>query len=160
MGEVDIERFIKTRLPERVGEVVTSQGEVIGQHQGVHFYTEGQRRGLGIGGGIPYYVAGKDVEHNVLTVAKGFNDPILYSRELTASKVNWVNAICHPELVEGWPLKCSAQIRYRQSAQDCTIKKEGNNLYVTFDQPQRAVTPGQSIVFYEGDELLGGGIID
>jgi len=125
------------------------------------YYTLGQRQGLGIGGrhggnGEPWYVVDKDMSTNTLIVAQGHDHPLLFSRALDASELSWVlNAPAHT------PFHCMAKSRYRQPDQECTITLlDHNECHVVFKQPQRAVTPGQSIVFYQGDECLGGGIID
>lgn len=157
IGNIDVREFIKTRLPEKEGNIVTAEGELVGTHKGVHFYTEGQRQGLNIGGtGEPYYVVGKNAETNELIVALGADHPALFAQELTASESHWISGE-EPQ----YPLKCSARIRYRQQpSQACTVKKEGDTLHVVFDEKQRAIAPGQSIVFYDNDVCLGGAIID
>jgi len=121
----------------------------------------GQRQGLGIGGssqgdGQPWYVADKDLDNNVLIVTQGHDHPALLSTTLLGTDVHW---IAHtPDTL---PYKCVAKTRYRQSDQVCTIVKlDEHRCTVEFDQPQRSVTPGQSVVFYQGDECLGGAIID
>jgi len=155
VGEIDITRLLKTRLPERRGKIVTTDGEDIGEHNGAYFYTEGQRKGLGIGGGIPYFVTTRDMKKNIVTVAKGFNNKNLYSASLEASSMSWVS-----DSDQGLPVKCEAQIRYRQKAQPCLVSKsDKHGITVDFKEPQRAVTSGQSVVLYKGDLMLGGGII-
>ena len=129
-------------------------GKVIGEHQGLSLYTIGQRREIRIGGTGPYYAAKFDVKKNILYVVKDFDDPILYKDELAAKAVNWVSGKT-PKM----PLKCEAVIRYRHAPVKCTVTKSGNSYRVKFKNPQRAITPGQSIVFYKGEEVLGGGII-
>ena len=131
------------------------RGIKIGEHQGLPLYTIGQRREIRIGGTGPYYAARLDYKKNILYVVKDYDDPILYGQELTATEVNWVSGKS-PEL----PFSCEAVIRYRHPAVKCLItKKVKNNYQVEFKKPQRAITPGQSIVFYKGNEVLGGGII-
>ncbi|MBI4435440.1 tRNA 2-thiouridine(34) synthase MnmA, partial [Candidatus Uhrbacteria bacterium] len=163
IGEVSMRAFLQERLPKNPGNVVTVDGTIIGGHEGLAFYTFGQREGLGIGGGTPYYVVEKRPTTNELVVASNYH-PSLYRRELTASQLNWFEK---PQI----PFTCKARIRYRQELQDCSISapllfKEGlgvvsiDRVLVTFPSPQRAVTPGQSIVFYEEDKVLGGGIIE
>lgn len=171
IGEIDVREFLKSHIPERKGRVLTTAGRVVGEHDGVEFLTIGQRQGLGIGGGIPYYVAGKDLTTNTLVVAEGPYDDQLYRKELVATDANWISGT-EPK----FPLRCEARIRYRQPLQVCIgykftslqVDKDGTsglknlelyNLRVVFDSPQRAVTPGQSVVFYRGGELLGGAII-
>lgn len=153
VGEVNMEEFLKARLPEAPGNVVTTEGKIVGEHQGVHFYTIGQRKGIGIGGGTPYYVVEKRPETRELIVSSNYH-PALFRKELTATQLNWFQ-----EPKEG--TVCTARIRYRQEAQSCTIvEKVGDRVLVLFEEPQRAVTSGQSIVFYQGEEMLGGGIIE
>ncbi len=161
IGEQRFREFLSRFLPAQRGAIETLDGRVIGEHQGVVYYTLGQREGLGIGGvkGAvegPWFVAGKDVARNVLTVVQGHDHPALLSRVLEADSLSWV-AGAAPEL----PYRCTAKTRYRQADQACTIESlAGGRVVVRFDTPQRAVTPGQSVVFYAGDVCLGGGIID
>ncbi len=165
IGEIDIREFLKKHIPVEHGKVLTTSGREIGEHEGLPFYTIGQREGIGIGGGIPYYVARKDFETNTLVVSEGPFDEQLFGIELTTTNVQWTSGI-EPEL----PLRCMARIRYRQPLQKCRVAREQrieNSVHVTFDEPQRAITPGQSIVFYQDDpfahtqgrELISGGII-
>ncbi len=161
VGEVAVRDFLQAYLPVAPGPVLTAAGRRVGEHEGVAFYTIGQRRGVGsVGGGTPYYVVEKDAVRNALIVAEGSDDPALYSRELTAKDVNWVSGHA-PKL----PFRCEARIRYRQPLQSCWIeeikkqKSKSKNIRVLFDTPQRAITPGQSVVFYRGREMLGGGVI-
>ena len=149
--------FLKNYLPEEYGEIVDDSGEVIGSHKGLHFYTIGQRQGLGIGGlknreEKAWYVVDKDFSNNKLVVVQENNHPLLFKTELKVSNINW--------LKEPSSNLVSAKIRYRQKDQVCEIDVEGNNAYVRFKEPQRAVTPGQFIVFYEDEICLGGGEID
>lgn len=156
IGERDIKTFLSRYLPARPGEIHTVDGDVKGKHDGVMYYTIGQRQGLGIGGpGEPWYVVGKDVERNIVYVGQGDEHPALYSTELTAIALHWVT--------DSAPNKrrLTAKTRYRQQDQTCTLVEIiDGRAKVEFDVPQRAVTPGQSIVFYDGDECIGGGIID
>lgn len=156
IGEFDMREFLKNYIPERRGRVLTASGKAVGEHEGVEFYTIGQRHGIGVGGGIPYYVAEKDRKTNTLVVAAGPYDGSLFRKELIATDISWVSGHA-PEL----PLRCQARIRYRQTVQVCTVerRKTTGECRVTFDQPQRAVTPGQSVVFYQAGEMLGGGVI-
>ncbi|PTQ56001.1 MAG: tRNA-specific 2-thiouridylase MnmA [Candidatus Carbobacillus altaicus] len=161
IGERDFRTFLKTYLPARPGPIVdVESGRVIGEHAGLMYYTHGQRQGLGIGGGVgsgaPWFVAEKDVGTNVLYVAEGREHPALYATRLVASGVNWISG-AQPE--DGTHL--AAKFRYRQSDQGVRIRllPEGS-VEVIFDTAQRAITPGQSVVFYEGDVCLGGGVID
>ena len=133
----------------------------MGEHQGLMFYTLGQRQGLGIGGvkdagDEPWYSLDKDLENNILIVGQGAEHPLLYTNNLSASSINWINGI-PPEN----NFVCTAKTRYRQPDQACEVTvDELGNCDVSFDNPQRAVTPGQSVVFYQGDQCLGGGVID
>ena len=151
VGNVDFGEFIKESIPKKIGDVVFADGKKIGEHDGAHFYTIGQRHGLNLGGQAqPVFVAQKDAFTNTLVVARGQDDPILYKKELIAENFNWIDKI------STIPFSCQARIRYRQPLQACRISGD----MVTFDQPQRAVAPGQSVVFYKEDgEMLGGAII-
>lgn len=160
IGERKFKDFLSQYLPAQPGEMRTPDGELIGKHDGLMYYTLGQRQGLGIGGrkdstGEPWFVVGKELENNVLLVAQG-EHPLLYSDDLEASKLHWTTGIA-PKA----PFRCAAKTRYRQPDQPCTITKLADGrCYVEFDEPQRAVTPGQSVVFYKDDECLGGGVIE
>lgn len=161
IGERKFSDFLNRYLPAQPGDIVTLENKIIGKHNGLMFYTHGQRHGLGIGGmknaaEEPWFVVEKDLEKNRLVVAQGHDHPALLHRHLQCSQLNWIS-----ELSPDLPLACSAKIRYRQSAQKCTLEKLNNNvLQVTFEHPQRAITPGQSVVFYQDDICLGGGIIN
>lgn len=188
IGEIDMAEFLKKYIPVCRGSVVTTSGNVVGEHDGLSFYTMGQRHGLGIGGspssglrrsegGIPYYVAEKNAKTNTLVVAEGPYDEKLFSSNLAVADVNWISGV-PPRL----PFVCEARIRYRQPLQKCVVSlchpersearlPDGqgsrrdasplaqHEMRVVFNEPQRAVTPGQSAVFYSKDEMLGGGII-
>ncbi|PTM60062.1 tRNA 2-thiouridine(34) synthase MnmA [Desmospora activa] len=159
IGERDFKEFLSQYLPAQPGEMQTLSGEVKGRHDGLMYYTLGQRQGLGIGGGgsgEPWFVVGKDLEHNVLLVEQGHDHPALYSNGLTASEVHWVN---RKPITQ--PFDCTAKFRYRQTDQPVHVEPLADGkVRVHFNQPQRAVTPGQSVVFYDKDVCLGGGIID
>lgn len=155
IGEVNLPEFLRTRIKEEPGHVVTMDGTRVGKHIGVNFYTIGQRHGLGIGGGTPYYVVEKRPEVNELVVASNYH-PRLYASSLRASMLN---VFCDRALLST-PLACQARIRHRQPLQNCTAVVQGDQLRVEFDKPQRAVTPGQSVVLYKDDIVLAGGIID
>lgn len=161
IGERRFKDFLERYLPANPGDIETTEGECIGRHGGLMYYTYGQRQGLGIGGKpnhseAPWYVVDKDLLHNILVVAQGNENKHLFSKHLIASSGAWVNNIA-PAL----PLTCTAKIRYRQSDQPCTISQhEGDLLKVSFKAPQRAVTPGQYVVFYQQDRCLGGSIIE
>lgn len=157
IGERDFKSFLNRYLPMRPGDIYTVDGKYKGKHDGLIFLTLGQRQGLGIGGpGGPWYVAGKDIEKNTLIVAEGENNPALFNKGLKAININWIAG--HPP---SFPLACTARTRHRQPEQACIIEMNPDNtLKVLFEQPQRAVTPGQSVVFYSSNLCLGGGIID
>ena len=160
IGERDFRSFLAGYIPARPGEIRTPEGETLGEHAGVFYYTLGQRGGLGIGGrrqadSAPWYVVGKDVADNVLYVAQGNMNHWLHSRALAAGPATWIAGAA-----PGAAFRCSAMVRYRQAPQACSVVVDGDACHVQFDQPQRAVTPGQSIVFYEGDECLGGAEIE
>jgi tRNA-specific 2-thiouridylase len=160
IGERNFREFLSTYLPAQQGEIRTVDGERVGTHQGLMYYTLGQRRGLGIGGNSeasdPWFVVEKDLEHNILYVAQGANHPSLFSKGLNAGSVNWISGEAPVS-----PFKCTAKFRYRQPDQDVTVNpKPDGSCDVIFDKPQKAVTPGQAVVFYQGEVCLGGGTID
>ncbi|HEV2540422.1 MAG TPA: tRNA 2-thiouridine(34) synthase MnmA [Frateuria sp.] len=159
IGERDFRRFLARYIPARPGEMRTPEGALVGQHQGTMYYTLGQRNGLGIGGrqgrsGEPWYVVGKDVSANVLYVAQGGESHWLQSRRATAHAPSWVAGAA-----PSTPFRCTAKTRYRQADQACEVHVEADRVEVRFDDPQRAVTPGQSVVFYAGEACLGGAVI-
>jgi len=160
IGERKFKTFLNEYLPAQPGVIETLEGEVIGTHDGLMFYTIGQRQGLHIGGKkgkseSPWYVAGKNIEHNVLVVVQGDHHPALFKSVLYTSDLHWINEQPH------FPLYVKAKTRYRQPDQSCIITPESDKRYrVNFEQPQRAITPGQSIVFYQDAICLGGGIIE
>ncbi|WEK53152.1 MAG: tRNA 2-thiouridine(34) synthase MnmA [Candidatus Cohnella colombiensis] len=160
IGERNFKTFLSQYLPAKPGNMVDLvTGEVKGRHDGLMYYTLGQRQGLGIGGsgnGEPWFVAEKDLEHNILYVVQGDVHTSLYSVGLTATGVNWISPQETREAIH-----CTAKFRYRQPDQGVTLTPLGNDEYqVTFDAPQKAITPGQAVVFYDGDICLGGGTID
>jgi tRNA-uridine 2-sulfurtransferase len=157
IGERNFKEFLSQYLPAQRGEMQTLEGEVKGQHDGLMYYTIGQRHGLGIGGsGDPWFVVGKDLNRNVLYVEQGFHNECLYSDYLTGVNTSWVSNI---DLSE--PLKCTAKFRYRQPDNGVTVYPlENGMIKVVFDEPQRAITPGQAVVFYKDDVCLGGATID
>ena len=156
VGNVSFDEFLRDFIPKNPGPIMTASGKKVGRHDGFSFYTIGQRNGIGIGGGTPYYVAAKEPATNTLIVAEGSKDEGLFKKEIEVSDINWIS-----NQPQGLPLECEARIRYRQPLQKCRIQfgSEAFKLGVVFDEPQRAVTPGQSAVFYKEGELLGGGII-
>ena len=161
IGERRFRDFLKQFLPAKPGQIQTLDGDVIGEHIGAMYFTIGQRSGLGVGGvdgadEAPWYVADKDVKANVLYVVQGHDHPALFKQILLASQGHWVSGI-KPDI----PLICKAKTRYRQVEQRCTIRQDSAQQFeVVFDQAQRAITPGQSIVFYQAEQCLGGGIIE
>jgi tRNA-specific 2-thiouridylase len=159
IGERNFKEFLREYLPAQPGEMRDIRtGEVKGRHDGLMYYTLGQRQGLGIGGsgtGEPWFVADKDLERNILYVVQG-DHPSLYSTSLIATGVNWIDGQKREA-----PVRCTAKFRYRQQDQLVTVRMTGDDTAeVTFDEPQRAVTPGQAVVFYDGEVCLGGGTID
>ena len=151
----DLGSYLKKCLKLKKGEIKTVNGLVVGEHQGLPLYTIGQRKGVEIGGQGPYYVISKDFESNTLYVTNKADDPALSGKYLLAENVNWVSGK-KPKL----PFKCLAVIRYRHQEVPCVITKlEDDKFVVEFSEPQRAITPGQSVAFYKKNELLGGGII-
>jgi tRNA-specific 2-thiouridylase len=161
IGERNFREFLSRYLPANPGPLVTAEGVRIGEHHGLMYYTLGQRQGLGIGGVAgypeePWYVVAKELEHNTLVVTQGHDHPLLFCDGLHASQMSWVSG-----RAPAAPLECRAKVRYRQGDQACTLTSiEGESCTVLFEQPQRAVTPGQSLVIYLDDTCLGGGIIE
>ena len=161
IGERKFKQFLSQYLPAQPGLIETVDGKAIGHHDGLMYYTIGQRQGLGIGGlknstEMPWYVVQKDLKRNVLIVGQGHDHPRLFSKQLSATQLHWISTE-----IPTTPFHCQAKIRYRQTDQPCTIESIDNNTaHIAFEQAQRAITPGQSIVFYEGERCLGGGIID
>lgn len=161
IGEKNFNEFLSNYLPNKPGKMVTLDGEVKGEHSGLMYYTIGQRHGLGIGGGgeieAPWFVVGKDTETQTLYVGQGFHHENLYTEYLEASELNFTTG--RPE---GDSFRCTVKIRYRQEDVPVTVElsEDGQEAKIIFDEPMRAVTPGQAVVFYDGDECLGGGIID
>jgi tRNA-specific 2-thiouridylase len=173
IGERRFKDFLQTYIPAQPGAIVTDKGTIIGQHQGLMYHTIGQRQGLGIGGvkdagDAPWYVADKNLDTNELLIVQGADHPLLYHSELEANQCHWIT--CAAATTR---FRCKAKIRYRQVDQDCEVilastenkqiqaQQDPLNtvLKVIFDEPQRAITPGQSIVFYDGNVCLGGAVI-
>ncbi len=155
IGKRNFREFLEKYIPHEPGDIETVEGKKVGTHDGIYYYTIGQRKGMGIGGpGEAWFVTGKDKENRKLIVAQGEDHPALLASSLTATELSWVGKA--PTL----SLKCKAKIRYRQTEQPCTISLEGEKLIVNFDEPQRAITPRQSVVFYEENICLGGAIIE
>ncbi len=164
IGERPFREFLSRYLHGRHGPMETPDGEIVGEHQGLMFYTPGQRQGLGIGGRVgagdsAWYVADQDADRNALIVVQGREHPLLWHDALSAESPHWIHG--EPEaLARGGKVRLSAQIRYRQAAAGCQLHLAGaGRLTVRFDEPQWAVAPGQYVVFYRGDECLGGATI-
>jgi tRNA-specific 2-thiouridylase len=159
IGERDFRAFLAQYIAITPGDIVDAGGRALGRHDGIAFYTLGQREGLRIGGvrgrpDAPWFVVGKDAAQNRLVVDQG-DSPLLHSTRLRSEAMHWIAGAAPP-----FPLRCEAQVRYRQPPQACTVTpREDGGVDVRFDQPQRAVTPGQSLVLYRGDECLGGAVI-
>lgn len=162
IGERRFKDFLKQYLPAQAGEIVTDEGVVVGRHDGLMYYTLGQRGGIGIGGlknqaEGAWFVLAKDMSKNQLIIGQGHDHPLLQSQTLWSEPIDWVAGVS-PVRDEG--LRCTAKTRYRQPDQACTVYPDvDGGVRVVFDQPQRAVTPGQSVVFYQDELCLGGGVI-
>ncbi|WP_375138516.1 tRNA 2-thiouridine(34) synthase MnmA [Psychrobacter sp. MF31] len=167
IGERRFKDFLQQYLPAKQGDIVTDDGQVIGQHDGLMYYTLGQRGGIGVGGvknrpEEPWFVLAKDLQNNRLIVGQGHDHPMLLSNTLTAYKMDWVENRAPKAVFSNQGLRCTAKSRYRQPDQSCSVfadNEDGSQVRVVFDEPQRAVTPGQSAVFYLGEVCLGGGVI-
>ena len=160
IGERKFTEFLQRFLPAQPGDIVSSEGKIIGAHQGLMYYTLGQRQGLGIGGlktanDEPWFVVDKNLKTNQLIAGQGHNHPLLFNKYLEASQLHWVAGEAPAD-----SFTCKAKIRYRQSEQMCHVNINDGICTVCFNEPQRAITPGQSIVFYDDNICLGGGIID
>jgi tRNA-specific 2-thiouridylase len=159
IGERNFKKFLSEYLPAQPGDMVSPEGEVVGRHDGLMYYTMGQRRGLGIGGcgtGESWFVIGKDLAQNRLLVAQGEDHPALYSTLSIGEDVTWVG---DAPIRDGETLECTCKYRYRQADQDVRVTLEGDRVRIQALTPQRAVTLGQSAVFYKGEECLGGCIV-
>ncbi len=153
VGKVGIKDFLSNYVKTKPGDIKDQTGKVLGKHDGAIFYTLGQRHGLDVGGGLPYYVVGKDMDKNEVYVTTDLDDENLWHDELKLTDVHWINS---PSKLN----KLSVRTRYRAPLIECTIQeKSKNTLLVKLKDPVRALTPGQSAVFYDGDQCLGGGII-
>jgi len=161
IGERDFRGFLSSYIPPHPGEIQTTDGRVLGEHSGLMYYTLGQRQGLGIGGvqgfaDEPWYVLHKDMAANILYVGQGHEHPWLYCRRLRARQLSWVEGSA-PAVGD----QLTAKVRYRQQDQACAVNASSDGeLLLEFAQPQRAVTAGQSVVLYDGESCLGGGIIE
>lgn len=158
IGERKFKQFLQTYLPACPGEMRTLSGEYVGRHDGLMYYTLGQRRGLNIGGrgtGERWFVVKKDLENNILYVEQGSDHPALYSRALRMKEFNFISGACPAGKFE-----CTAKFRYRQPDQKVSFAADEESYLVEFAEKQRAVTPGQYCVLYSGDVCLGGGVIE
>lgn len=155
IGERKLKEFLHPYLGYTEGPIVTTEGEVVGTHIGLAYYTIGQRKGMGIGGrGDAWFVVDKDIERNRIIVAQGANHPALFASGLVAKEPYWIGE------PPPYPFSCTAKIRYRQADQVCTVEGDTERLHVHFEVPQRAITPQQSVVFYDGNTCLGGAFIE
>ncbi|MCK4540369.1 tRNA 2-thiouridine(34) synthase MnmA [Candidatus Parcubacteria bacterium] len=151
---IEHNEYLKKYLKKNPGPIMTLDGKKVGEHQGLYFYTIGQRRGIEIGGTGPYYAAKTDYKNNILYVVADANDPALFGDNFSVGDANWLDAKIK------FPLRAEVVIRYRHKSSECKIFNEKNKQYqVKLKQAERAITPGQSAVFYQGDKVLGGGII-
>ena len=168
IGERRFKDFLQQYLPAQKGEILTDDNKVIGTHDGLMYYTLGQRGGIGIGGvkdrpEEPWFVLAKDLEKNRLIVGQGHEHPMLMSNELKAYKLDWIDGLPPADVFSDEGLACMEKSRYRQPDQACRVfatNADGSEVRVVFDEPQRAVTPGQSAVFYIDEVCLGGGVIE
>ncbi|MDP2630813.1 MAG: tRNA 2-thiouridine(34) synthase MnmA [Candidatus Uhrbacteria bacterium] len=160
IGKLSMKDFLTSAIKPKSGKLIAQDGSVVGEHDGAWYYTIGQRHGLGFGGGDePYYVVGKDVKKNIVYVDHQLPASVLYQKDLVCGDMHWISG-SQP----GLPFRCLARIRYRQPLQACTVshmnvRAKNLEFRVVFDAPQRAITPGQSVVFYNEKECLGGGVI-
>ncbi|GBG97372.1 tRNA (5-methylaminomethyl-2-thiouridylate)-methyltransferase [Lactococcus termiticola] len=161
IGEKNFKKFLSEYLPAQPGKMMTLDGREMGTHAGLMYYTIGQRGGLGIGGqqgqndSQPWFVIGKELETNTLLVGQGFHHEHLYSDSLDASELSFTR-----EMPAEFSMYCTAKFRYRQADTGVTIHVKDDKVKVEFDEPVRAITPGQAVVFYDGEECLGGALID
>jgi tRNA-specific 2-thiouridylase len=161
IGEKRFKTFLKEFILTKPGDIKNMEGKILGRHDGLMFYTLGQRQGLGIGGlqnstDDPWYVVDKAVDTNTLYIAQGSHHPMLYAQGLICSPIHWLT-----ECQDNLPITCYAKTRYRQTEQACMISPmDDNQHYVMFSSPQRAVTPGQYVVFYDKNQCLGGATIE
>ena len=161
IGERNFKKFLSEYLPAQPGDIRTPEGRLVGRHDGLMYYTHGQRRGLGIGGsgdGRRWFVVGKDLKTNTLLVEQGEDSPLLYSERTVIEDLTWIAG--RPPAEPGETLLCQARFRHRQPLQNVSVRlREDGLMDIEFETPQRAVTPGQSAVLYQGEECLGGGVI-
>ncbi len=156
IGKRDFKDFLGNYLEKKPGNFETLTGNVVGKHDGVAYYTIGQRKGLAIGGpGEAWFVVAKDIPKNIVYIEQGVRHPAMYADSLTATQCDWILG------PPSFPFRCKAKIRYRQADQECVItKSEGEIIFVEFAVPQRAITNRQSIVFYDDEICIGGALIE
>ncbi|MEY4744688.1 MAG: tRNA-specific 2-thiouridylase MnmA, partial [Candidatus Parcubacteria bacterium] len=154
IGKVDLREFLGAKIAGSPGPIITTDGHVVGRHAGAAPFTIGQRQGIGIGGGAPYFVVEKDVRRNTVVVAREDGSGALYSSALSAEDAHWIGG--EPPR---FPHPCGVRIRYRQPLQDAVVREQDGVIRVDFAKPQRAVAPGQFAVFYDGERCLGGAVI-
>ena len=155
IGEVPMKEFLQKKIKSKKGKIINSAGEILGEHDGLAFYTIGER-GLKLGKGTtgrPYFVVSKNIKDNELVVGHE-DDPMLYKKEIQIGEINWISG--QPPK---FPLKCKVRLRHRQELQNCVISNKNNKIFVNFSKPERAPTPGQFAVFFLKGECLGGGVI-
>jgi len=153
VGQIGIREFLSQYVEQTAGPIINKQtNKVLGQHDGAIFYTIGQRHGLDVGGGLPYYVVGKDMEKNEVYVTTDLNDDTLWKPDITITSVHWIDQASSSKDV-------MIRVRHRAGLIKATIRYEDKNLVLSLEQPERAIAPGQSIVIYDGDICLGGGIV-
>jgi tRNA-specific 2-thiouridylase len=161
IGERKFRDFLQRFLPAQPGDIYSAEGDRLGEHSGLMYYTIGQRQGLGIGGTVPgnddpWYVVAKELDSNRLIVSQGVDNPLLFHSHCRITDLHWIS-----QSVDHFPFTCSAKIRYRQRDTSCRITLiDGANASVEFDTPQRAITPGQALVLYSDEQCLGGGTIE
>ncbi|NND00527.1 MAG: tRNA 2-thiouridine(34) synthase MnmA [Gammaproteobacteria bacterium] len=153
VGEVGVRDFLSRYVETSPGPIVDQHGNEIGQHDGAIFYTIGQRQGLGVGGGLPYYVTHKDMDTNTVYVTTDVGDDKLWTEQFTMRDVHWINEA--PEMTMSWEIR----MRYRAKLVKCRLEQVKDGVRVMLDDPERAIAPGQSAVVYDGDRVVGGGII-
>ncbi len=154
VGKVGIKDFLLHELgPQTSGVIIDQNGQEIGEHEGAIFYTIGQRHGLSVGGGLPYYVTGKNMAKNEVYVTTNLDDDHLWRSELVLTDLHWINA--GPDIDRQYQVRT----RYRAGLIDCSLQESHNNFKLKLDDPVRAIAPGQSAVVYDGERVLGGGIV-
>ena len=165
VGKVDMKTFLQKKIKPKYGKIIDVKGRVIGEHEGVFYYTIGQRKGIGIGGGKPYYVVERDLKNNILVVTNDKKDERLYTKEIKVNSIHWINNDVvknnRQRRTKEKNIQCMAKIRYRQDDQLVSVYLlSGKKAKCVFKEKQWAVSPGQSIVFYKKDECLGSSIIE